>query len=96
MKLSNNQKRFGYVVVFLVVLYLLTKPTSSPSSGDGNWTVYGTTGCSWTRKQLDHMKSNNIPHAFVDCNKESCEGMSGFPTLKDPSGKITTGFKQVR
>ena len=94
MKLSNIQKRVGYIVVFLVVLYLLIKPKSPPSSGD--WTVYGTTGCSWTRKQLDHMKSNNIPHTFVDCDKESCDGMSGFPTLKDSNGKITTGFKQVR
>ena len=94
MKLSNNQKRFGYVVVFLAVLYLLIKPKSAHSSS-GGWTVYGTTGCSWTRKQLDHMKSNNIPHTFVDCDKESCGDMSGFPTLKDSNGKITTGFKQV-
>ena len=93
----KNKKLFGFVAVALVVLYLLNFRLTTPiSSGDGQWTVYGTNGCGWTRKQLKHMQDNGIPHKFVDCDKEDCGDMNAYPTLKDPSGNVTTGFKQVQ
>ena len=63
----------------------------------GGWTVYGTMGCGWTRKQLDYMKEKNIPHTFVDCDKDdgSCSGMEAFPTLVDKDGVKTVGYKEV-
>lgn len=75
-----------------VALFLLYKNTSSTS---GKWTVYGTMGCGWTRKQLDYMKNNNIPHTFIDCDKESCAGMDAFPTLVDPDGKQMVGYNEI-
>jgi hypothetical protein len=39
------------------------------------------------------MKSKKIPYTFVDCDKEDCKGADAFPTLVDPSGKKTVGFK---
>lgn len=67
---------------------------AGPKKGSG-WTVYGTMGCGWTRKQLDHMKSKGISHTFVDCDKGGCDGMEAFPTLKSPSGETIVGFKEV-
>jgi hypothetical protein len=103
MKLNKNSKKLlGMVAVALVVLYLLNYRLVTPannSGGDGGasdqWTVYGSMKCGWTRKQLDHMKSKQIPHVFVDCDKEDCGNISAFPTLDDPNGKRTTGFSSI-
>lgn len=68
-----------------------------PSAGaEGGWTVYGTMGCGWTRKQLEYMKNNNIPHTFIDCEKGGCPAaMKAFPTLVHPNGEEIVGFKEV-
>tara|TARA_R110002072_G_scaffold157128_3_gene307634 strand:- start:13432 stop:13710 length:279 start_codon:yes stop_codon:yes gene_type:complete len=89
-----------HVIVFILIATLYhfgtIKPEGTPVTTDGEgWTVYGTMGCGWTRKQLDHMKNKSIPHIFVDCDKEDCGKMDGFPTLKDPIGNMSTGFKEV-
>jgi hypothetical protein len=97
MKLNGHL--IGYIVLVLVILFLLNM-VLAPSKGSpvvggqGNWTVYGTHGCGWTRKQLELMKSKQISHTFVDCDKEDCKGAEGFPTLVSPSGVKTTGFKE--
>jgi hypothetical protein len=87
------------VIVFLLNIILTSGTGSSPSpspsgSSRGGWTVYGTNGCGWTRKQIEVMKSKQIPYTFVDCDKEDCKGAEAFPTLVDSSGKKTVGFKE--
>lgn len=88
-----------YAVLIVIILFLmnsiLIKQTSNlkGSSTAPAWTVYGTNGCGWTRKQLQVMDSAKISYTFVDCDKEECAGMTGFPTLIDSEGVKTTGFK---
>ena len=98
MKLDNNSKKLlGLVVLALVVLYLLNYRLTTPNVNqmNGKWTVYGTMDCGWTRKQLDHMKSKQIPHAFIDCSKKDCGEISAFPTMDDPNGKRHVGFNSI-
>ena len=81
------------ILVALTVLYRTRQPAPAP---DGKqWTVYGTMGCGWTRKQLDHMKKNGKSFKFVDCDKEGCSGMDAFPTLVSPNGEKTVGYSEV-
>ena len=70
-----------------------SSPKTKTAAG-GTWTVFGTTGCSWTTKQLAEMESKGITYKFVDCDKENqvCVGMSGFPTLKNDDGTVKVGF----
>jgi|TARA_B110000914_G_scaffold195483_1_gene184178 hypothetical protein len=65
------------------------------ASTDGEWTIYGSMGCGWTRKQLDYMKSAGKPFTFVDCDSEECAGVEGFPTMTSPDGERVVGFKEV-
>ena len=83
------------IAVLLGIYFMSGKKSSTSSSGKtGGWTVFGTTGCSWTTKQLAEMESKGITYKFVDCDKESqnCVGMSGFPTLKNDDGTVKVGF----
>lgn len=88
------------IILVLLNIYLLytmrTAPQSEGVSG-GTYVVYGTMGCGWTRKQLDHMKAKGIAHEFVDCSeKGACpEGVRAYPTIKHPDGKMTTGFNTL-
>lgn len=86
---------FAFVVLLIVNIMIFTQiGQASPKEGK-KWTIYGTMGCGWTRKQLDYMKNNNIPHTFIDCDKESCAGMDAFPTLVDPDGKQMVGYNEI-
>jgi hypothetical protein len=93
-----NGHVIGYGVLIVIILFLLNmmlSPSKSSKTVDGSgWTVYGTNGCSWTRKQLEVMKSKQIAHTFVDCDKEDCKGAEAFPTLVSPLGVKSTGFKK--
>ena len=84
-------------IVLLIINFMILQSMGAPvkAKKGKDWTVYGTMGCGWTRKQLDHMKSKGIPHTFVDCDKGGCDGMEAFPTLKSPQGETTVGFKKV-
>jgi hypothetical protein len=64
-------------------------------SADGEWTVYGSMGCGWTRKQLEHFKAKGKPYTFVDCDSEDCKGIEGYPTMVHSSGERVVGFKEV-
>ena len=75
-----------------VALFLLYKNTSPTS---GKWTVYGTMGCGWTRKQLEYMKKNGKQFTFVDCDSDECGDVDGFPTIVHPDGKRTTGYMEL-
>jgi hypothetical protein len=89
-----NRKFIMYLVIAIGIMYLLTSKPEKYTPGQ--WTVYGTKGCGWTRKQLDYMKKKKIPHNFIDCDKQKCGKISAYPTMKDPNGKTITGFKQVQ
>jgi hypothetical protein len=84
-------------IVLLIINFMILQGIGSPVNAKKgkDWTVYGTMGCGWTRKQLEHMKSKGIAHTFVDCDKGGCDGMEAFPTLKSPKGETTVGFKEV-
>jgi hypothetical protein len=52
-------------------------------------------GCGWTRKQLDVLKSNNVPFNFIDCDSQDCAGMNAFPVNILPDGTQKVGFTEV-
>lgn len=64
-------------------------------SDDKVWTIYGTMGCGWTRKQLEHMKKVGKSYTFVDCDNEDCGKISSFPTIHAPNGDETVGFSEI-
>ena len=71
------------------------KPTSESDVSVGEWTIYGTMGCGWTRKQLDYMKQKNKTFTFVDCDSAECPDAEGFPTMIHSSGERVVGYKEV-
>jgi hypothetical protein len=90
-------------LLILVDLYILSQTgkrrvdvtVSATVSNGEEWTVYGTMGCGWTRKQLEYMEKNGKPFKFVDCEKEGCSGMDAFPTIVHPSGEKTVGYSEI-
>ena len=82
------------ILVIVNIMIFMRVGRALPKDGK-KWTVYGTMGCGWTRKQLEYMNKKNIPHTFIDCDKESCAGMDAFPTLVDPNGKQLVGYNEV-
>ncbi|AET43592.1 hypothetical protein MPWG_00103 [Micromonas pusilla virus PL1] len=82
------------ILVIVNIMIFMRVGRALPKDGK-KWTVYGTMGCGWTRKQLEYMKNQNIPHTFIDCDEESCAGMDAFPTLVDPNGKQLVGYNEV-
>ena len=85
----------AFVILLIVVIMILMRTERAPPKDGKKWTVYGTMGCGWTRKQLEYMNKKNIPHTFIDCDEESCAGMDAFPTLVDPNGKQFVGYNEV-
>jgi len=86
-------------LLIIVNLYILIQTSKRPvvvvgSTGE-EWTIYGTMGCGWTRKQLEYMEKNGKPFKFVDCEKEGCSGMEAFPTIVHPSGEKTVGYSEI-
>ena len=81
------------VVIVLVKVCMNKYPKKSGSAG--KFTVYGTMGCGWTRKQIEYMKKNGKSYTFVDCEEEDCPGVEGFPTMVDQNGERVVGFKEV-
>ena len=82
-------------ILVLIVLFYTGRRMKTPKENGENWTVFGTMGCGWTRKQLDHMKKAGKPFTFIDCDKENCDGVDAFPTLVSPSGEKHVGYKEV-
>jgi hypothetical protein len=82
------------IALVAIALFILFRQSASASNGE-QWTVYGTMGCGWTRKQLDYMKKNGKPHRFVDCDKGGCSGMEAFPTLVSPNGEQIVGYSEI-
>ena len=83
-------------LLILVNLYILSQTGKRRTVSNGEeWTVYGTMGCGWTRKQLEYMEKNGKPFKFVDCEKEGCSGMDAFPTIIHPNGEKTVGYSEI-
>lgn len=88
---------FAFIILAIinVIIFTRTGVKAPVSNGEKKWTIFGTMGCGWTRKQLDYMKKNGKPHEFVNCDKDGCEGVDAFPTLVSPDGEKTVGYKEV-
>jgi hypothetical protein len=82
-------------IIDILILMQTGQAKKAPVEGGKKWTVFGTMGCGWTRKQLDYMKKNGKPHEFVDCDEGGCDGVEAFPTLVSPDGEKTVGYKEV-
>jgi len=76
-------------------IFLNTGKSTKVQKETGTWTVYGTTWCGWTTKQLEYLKKNGIDHKFVDCEKGKCDGIDAFPVIESPNGERITGYKEV-
>ena len=85
----------AFIILGLIDIIVLLQTKKTSSGGGKGWTVYGTMGCGWTRKQLEYMKKNGKSHTFVDCDKGGCDGMDAFPTLKHPNGEIIVGYNEI-
>ena len=82
-------------VLLLALMFLMSYKKTGYQSG-GQWIVYGTMGCGWTRKQLDHLKQNGVGYKFVECDKGGCPpDVKAYPTCKLPSGEMKVGFTSV-
>ena len=71
------------------------EPKEPKEPSKGSWTVFGTTWCGWTTKQLEYLKKKGIDHKFVDCEKGKCDGIDAFPVMDSPTGERITGYKEV-
>lgn len=76
-------------------IFLNTGNAVKTDKRTGTWTVYGTTWCGWTTKQLEYLKKKGIDHKFVDCEKSKCDGIDAFPVIESPNGERITGYKEV-
>ena len=85
----------AFIILALINIMILLQTKKTSSGGGKGWTVYGTMGCGWTRKQLEYMKKNGKSHTFVDCDEGGCDGMDAFPTLKHPNGEIIVGYNEI-
>lgn len=87
-------KRLIHIALILSILWAIFSPKVK-STSSGVWKVYGSMGCGWTKKQIAHLKSKGISHTFVDCTKQSCHGVDGFPTLvHSQSGEKIVGYTE--
>ena len=89
---------FAFIILAIIAVIILMQTgqgKKAPVGDEKKWTVFGTMGCGWTRKQLDYMKKNGKSHEFVDCDKGGCDGMKAYPTIKHPNGEKTVGYKEV-
>jgi hypothetical protein len=89
-------KRNTKLILLGVLLFFVVYMFWPKGSKEGSWTVYGTDGCGWTRKQLSHMDEEGISYEYLNCDEVSCDGVSAYPTLKSPSGEVTEGFKKLK
>jgi len=82
---------FVIVVIVMLLWYVYRRKKPSTSSG-GSWTVYGTDGCGWTRKQLKEMDDKGVAYTYVNCETGDCGSISSYPTLKSDAGETKVGF----
>lgn len=84
------------ILLALAVIYVLFGSSFGMKTKIGaEWTVYGTNGCGWTRKQLAHLDKKGISYNYVECDKENCSDISAFPTMKHSNGEVVEGFREL-
>jgi hypothetical protein len=92
---------FALILVLINIRIFMAMKKTQPAKAikakpsDGEWTVYGSMGCGWTRKQLEYFKGKGKPYTFVYCDSEDCKGIEGYPTMVHSSGERVVGFKEV-
>jgi len=84
-----------FIILGAINTYIFLNTGKPEKSSNGKWTVFGTTLCGWTTKQLDYLKKKGIDHKFVDCEKGKCDGIDAFPVLESPNGERVVGYKEV-
>jgi len=94
----------GVALMLLIVLLKPMRPEAAHATSP-QLTVYGYMGCPYTVKQLNLLKSNNIPHQFVQTDQ--AEGAakfsklmkgerSGVPvTVNHETGKLSKGLTEL-
>lgn len=82
------------ILLALAIIYVLFG-SSFGMKAPVSWTVYGTNGCGWTRKQLAHLDKKGISYNYVECDKQDCGGISAFPTMKHSNGEVVEGFREL-
>ncbi len=85
----------AFIILALINIMILLQTKKTSSGGGKGWTVYGTMGCGWTRKQLEYMKKTGKQFEFIDCTQNECTGVSGFPTILHPDGNKSVGYTEV-
>jgi hypothetical protein len=99
--LNRYKNMLPFVILGAINAYIFlntgksTKVQKETNKGTGVWTVYGTTWCGWTTKQLEYLKNKSIDHKFIDCEKGKCDGIDAFPVMDSPNGERITGYKEV-
>jgi len=91
---SNTNMYYIGIVIMLVLLFSNYMPNSMKQS---QVKVFGKLSCSWTKKQLDYLKQNNIPHLFIDCSDTPhlCKNIDSYPVTIDNDGKRHIGFTEL-
>ena len=80
-------------LIILVIVYFIIMPR--PKFSGGEWKVYGSMGCGWTKKQLNHLRSKGESHIFIDCTKQECNGVDAFPTMiHSQTGEKIVGYSE--
>ena len=62
----------------------------------GNVTVYGSTSCPWTIKQLNQLDQKKIAYQFKDCSSKNAncpDYVTGFPTMVITS--VISGYTEL-
>jgi|TARA_B100000902_G_C26804197_1_gene665957 hypothetical protein len=90
-----NKLPFIILGVINTIIFMKTGQVKKATTTGEEWTVYGTTWCGWTTKQLEYFEKKGINHKFVDCEKSKCDGIESFPQLKSPTGEKFVGYKEV-
>ena len=86
----DNRMMIGIAIIALIMMYFFIK-----KEGAATWTVYGTDGCGWTRKQLKVFDDKKIAYKYVNCETGDCKGATSYPTLVSPTGAKTVGFNNL-
>ena len=92
---KKNMIKLVVVVAIAVGVYMLLNKKKSTNGGSSDkFTVYGTDWCGYTTKQRKHLdnKYGANSHTYVNCDKEKCPGVDGFPVTITNSGKKISGF----
>jgi len=105
LRFVNLKKIFSYNKMILLITLLIAniyilcqtgkrKLFDQKVQGIRKWTVYGTTGCKWTRQQLEYLNNTKRHYVFINCNQESCDGITGFPYMVHPEGQVSIGYTE--